>query len=349
VADGVLVQHISTLLEPGGQVDGDPIRLRENEEFAFQGCNVLGMGFMLESEEAKSWIELDPVNKEVVRPYLDGEDLNSRPDASPSRWVIDFNDLPLGEAATYELPMKRVEAAVKPERARNKNKQRREIWWRFTRNAPAMREAISGLEEALVIARVSKTVMPIRVSTNQVFHEKLVVFATDSFAEQAVLSSSFHQMWAIKYGTTMRIDPTYTPSVVFETFPRPEATERLAEIGQSLDMERREIMLRRSLSLTKLYNLLNSPAVTDSADADVAQLRKIHVELDQVVASAYGWDDIPLQHGFHTYRLMERWTVDPDARVEILDRLLEENHRRAAAQGEAAPPADTDDEEEDDE
>ena len=27
---------------------------------------------------------------------------------------------------------------------------------------------------------------------------------------------------------------------------------------------------------------------------------------------------------------MERWTVNPSARVEIMDRLLDENHRRAA-------------------
>ena len=51
-----------------------------------------------------------------------------------------------------------------------------------------------------------------------------------------------------------------------------------------------------------------------------------------------------LDHGFHTYRQMQRWTVSPAARVEILDRLLEENLRRAAAQGEAPPPADDDDE-----
>ena len=45
---------------------------------------------------------------------------------------------------------------------------------------------------------------------------------------------------------------------------------------------------------------------------------------------AYGWSDIRLEHGFHIYRQMQRWTVSPAARVEILDRLLEENHRRAA-------------------
>jgi len=46
---------------------------------------------------------------------------------------------------------------------------------------------------------------------------------------------------------------------------------------------------------------------------------------------------------------MRRWTVSPTARVEILDRLLEENHRRAAAQGEAARPADADEIEGEDE
>jgi hypothetical protein len=69
-------------------------------------------------------------------------------------------------------------------------------------------------------------------------------------------------------------------------------------------------------------------------------MREIHVELDHVVRDAYGWSDLPLDHGFHTYRQMTRWTVSPAARVELLDRLLEENHRRAARQG--SPPPDLD-------
>ncbi len=108
-------------------------------------------------------------------------------------------------------------------------------------------------------------------------------------------------------------------------------------------------MLRRDLGLTKLYNLVNDPDVTDSADADIARLRQIHVDLDEAVMSAYGWDDVPLDHGFHTYRQMRRWTVSPTARVEILDRLLAENHRRAAAQGEVPAPAEADEIEGEDE
>ena len=148
-------------------------------------------------------------------------------------------------------------------------------------------------------------------------------------------------MWAIKYGSTMRTDLSYSPSDVFETFPRPEPTDRLAEVGRTLDTERREIMLRRELGLTKLYNLVNDPDYTDD---DIDRMREIHVELDQAVMDAYGWGDVELDHGFHTYRQMQRWTVSPAARVEILDRLLEENLRRAAAQGEAPPPAEDEDE-----
>lgn len=339
IADGIAAKKISAILEPVGGVEGDPTRLAENTGIAFVGCYVLGMGFVIDPDEAESWRLADPRNQEVLFPYLNGEDLNSRPDTSASRYVIDFNQRSEVEAQEYTLPYLRVATLVKPERAHNRIRQRREIWWRFTRPAPAMRQAIAKLDQTLVIALVSKTVMPVRVSTGQVFIHKLGIFATDSFADQAVLSSSLHQIWAIKYGATMRADVNYSPSDVFLTFPRPKATERLAEIGELLDKERREIMLRRQLGLTKLYNLVNDPDITDEADADVARMREIHVALDHAVMGAYGWGDVELDHGFHTYRQMTRWTVSPEARVEILDRLLAENHRRAAAQGEAPPPA----------
>ncbi|MBQ0866350.1 DNA methyltransferase [Streptomyces sp. RK75] len=333
VADGIEVKRISTLLEPGGQVEGDPVRLAENAEVAFQGCIVLGMGFILEPDEAAAWIEADPRNEDILFPYINGEDLNSRSDSSPSRWVIDFNDRSEETAERYELPYKRVSERVKPERAKNKRKVYKDYWWQFGEKRPAMREAVADLEEVLTIALVSKTAMPVRASANLVFSHALGVFATDSYADQAVLSSSLHQLWAISYGSTMRSDIRYAPSDVFLTFPRPRECNGLTEIGRTLDTTRREIMLRRDLGLTKLYNLVNNPCTTDSADPDVARLREIHVELDEAVMAAYGWDDVHLGHGFHTYRQMQRWTVSPAARVEIFDRLLKENHRRAASQG----------------
>jgi len=339
VSDGEPASRITTLLEPGGRVQGAPCRLSENSNIAFQGCIVLGMGFVLEPEEAQAWIVEDRRNRDVLFPYLNGEDLNSRPDGSASRWVIDFNERSEEDASQFVRPWERVVEAVYPERAEKDGKKYPRMvyeWWKFWNSRPALRKAVAGLDEVLVIALVSKTVMPARVATAQVFAHKLGVFTTDSYSDQAVLSSTLHQAWAIKYGSTMRADVNYSPSDVFETFARPEPTDWLGRIGRTLDVERREMMLRRALGLTKLYNFVNAPHITDSSDSDVARMRAIHVELDEAVMDAYGWSDVRLKHGFHTYRQMERWTVCPAARAEILDRLLEENHRRVAAASAAA-------------
>jgi len=350
VADDVVAGRISTFLEAAGRVDGHPIRLAENARIAFIGCYVLGMGFVLHPAEAAEWLSIDPKNAEVLFPYLNGDDLNSRSNSSPSRCVIDFYDRSEAAAEEYKLPYARLLDRVRAERQKVNRKALRARWWQHAEKQSGMRRAIAGLDELLVLTLHSKSVMPLRVPTGQVFSHGLAIFATASFADQTVLSSSLHQTWAVMYGSSLGHNTTrYTPSDVLETYPRPTPTDALAEVGKTLDTERREIMLRRDLGLTKLYNLVNDPDVTDSADADIARLRQIHVDLDEAVMSAYGWDDVPLDHGFHTYRQMRRWTVSPTARVEILDRLLAENHRRAAAQGEVPAPAEADEIEGEDE
>ncbi|MDR0989957.1 MAG: hypothetical protein LBL92_01105 [Propionibacteriaceae bacterium] len=279
---------------------------------------------------SKERFAADPRNAEVLFPYLNGEDLNSRPDASASRWVIDFNDRNEAEAAEYTLPYQRVLEQVKPERLNKSKAVSESPWWRFLRTRGEMRQAISDLSEVLVIALVSKTVMPLRIKAGQVFSHKLGVFATGSYNDQALLSSSVHYLWTVKYTSTMRNDVNYSPSDVFETFPRPQPILQLSEIGRTLDTERREIMIRRGLGLTKLYNLVNDRTVASSGNQDIARMRDIQRELDESVLVAYGWNDIPLEYGFFAYRNMERWTVNPAARTEILDRLLEENLRRSS-------------------
>lgn len=338
VADDVSVRRISTLLEASGRVDGMPERLAENAGVAFIGCYVLGMGFVVEPDEAQEWIAVDARNAEVLFPYLNGEDLNQRPDASASRWVVDFNDWSEERARAYSLPFRRLIDRVKPERQRLKpdgeyvlRKPLPERWWQYGEKRPALRKAIADLSEVLVIARVSKTVMPMRVPTGQVPSEACVVFASDSYAAQAVLSSTLHRTWAITYGSTLETRVRYTPSDVFETFPLPASTERLTVAGQTLERVRREMMLRRNLGLTSLYNLVDDSAV--QTDPDIARLRDIHVEIDEATIEAYGWEDLRLNHGFHSYRQVTKWSFNPTHRVETLDRLLLENQRRATASG----------------
>ena len=334
--DGAEVVRISTLLEPHGRVMGNPVALKENQNISFIGCNIVGKGFIVTRNQVNEWVKADSRNKEVLFPYLNGDDLNSNPDSSASRWVIDFNDRSEEKAKSYTAPYKHLFQYVKPEREKNHRKVYRDYWWQYAEKRPALRKAISALKEVLVLTRVSKVIVPVKIKTGIVLSDALVIFASNSYADQAVLSSSMHQYWAISRGSSLETRLRYTPSDVFETFPRPQNTDALAAIGKALDEERREIMLRRQLGLTKLYNLVNDPDISDSSDADVARLREIHRHLDETVMAAYGWSDVRLNHGFYEYRKMIRWTVCPEARIEILDRLLEENHRRAkleAAQG----------------
>src|SRR6185295_5441950 len=90
-----LVEGITPSLARIGRVVGNPARLAGNAGKSFQGSIVLGMGFVLTPDAAKALITRDERNHEVIYPYLNGEDLNSRPDHSPSRFVINFEDWPL--------------------------------------------------------------------------------------------------------------------------------------------------------------------------------------------------------------------------------------------------------------
>ena len=162
VLDEKPVAGITGFLTEPGNVVGPPHRLAANAGKSFIGSYVLGMGFVLEPDEAQRLIEKNPRNKDVLFPYLNGEDLNSRPDQSPSRWVINFFDWPLDRDSApedYEGPVAAdfpdclaiVEEKVKPERIKNSRKERRERWWQYAEKCPALYRTIAGMERVLAI------------------------------------------------------------------------------------------------------------------------------------------------------------------------------------------------------
>jgi len=66
--------------------------------------------------------------------------------------------------------------------------------------------------------------------------------------------------------------------------------------------------------------------------AGIVKLRELHVEMDNVVLEAYGWQDIQLKHDFYEVDYLPendrtRFTIHPNARKEVLKRLLELNHQ----------------------
>lgn len=338
--DGSFVDGISTLLEPVGRTSAMPIRLSENSGICFNGMKIYGQGFLISPEVATSWLDAYPSLDGVLQPYVSGEDLNSRADCGAANWVIDFKEMTESEARECGPAWEHVLSEVYPERIKKDRKKYPRMvneWWKFWNSRPGLRAATSSMNDVLALSSVSKVVMPVRVSARQIFSHNVSVFALEDWESQAVLSSSLHWIWAVQYSSTLETRVSYRPTDAFETFPRPRPTRALAQAGRRLHEEREQLMVTRSLGVTKLYNLVNDPSVFDAMDSGVARLREIHVALDEAVLDAYEWSDIPLDHGFHTYRQMQRWTVSPVARVEILDRLLEENHRRAAKEAKQRP------------
>ncbi|MFE3684161.1 Eco57I restriction-modification methylase domain-containing protein [Streptomyces sp. NPDC059095] len=325
VLDGNKVRGITSGLDPASRVSGTPYRLVANEAQSFQGSNVLGKGFLLLPEQARALVAKDSKNAEVVFPYLNGMDLNQRPGATASRWVINFHDWPEKVAAEYADVFAIVERDVKPVRAMNNRAARRERWWQYAERAPQLYETIADLEQVIVIALVSKTAMPVRLPTRQVFSHMLGVFVTDAAAQLALLSSAIHYWWAIQRASSLKGDLRYTPSDVYETFPRSEETARLHSAGLTLEAAQQAIMSSLGIGLTPLYSSVHAQTEVDPM---IQALRNAHVEVDQAVAEAYGWTDLDLKHGFHTTPQGERFTIAPDVQTEILDRLLELNHAR---------------------
>jgi hypothetical protein len=331
-ADGATVTRITPTLDPASRVSGNPSRLAASSGIAFKGSEVVGLGFTMEPWLAQELIEKDPRNTQVLFPYLNGENLNSRPDCSASRWVINFHDWPEDRAKTYADPYAQILRKVKPERARNNDRRRREIWWQFSRPTLDLYEAIAEMRRVIVITRHAKTVMPVMVSTGQIMSDATVVFASDDLGMLALLSSAPHYWWAISRASTMKGDLRYTPTDVFETLPLPDVTGKMRELGGQLDTSRRDVMLARQAGLTATYNLVHEQGC---ADLDIAELREIHRAIDEAVVCAYGWDDLlaaGLEHGFHETRQGVRYTIGPAVRQEILDRLLELNQERHAAE-----------------
>ena len=107
VLDGAKVDAITAFLfHRGGHAD--PVRLQANAGKSFVGSYVLGMGFTFDDTDKKGvasplaemqrLIEADPRNREVIFPYIGGEEVNTSPTHAHHRYVINFRDWPLRRA-----------------------------------------------------------------------------------------------------------------------------------------------------------------------------------------------------------------------------------------------------------
>ncbi|MEG3977257.1 restriction endonuclease [Microcoleus sp. herbarium8] len=343
ILDETSVPGITSFLSSLGKVTGQPEPLVANQYKSFQGSNVVGMGFVITKEEAQDLINKNPDNKDVLFPYLIGEDLNSQPDQSPSRWIINFFDWSLNDkqddpkkpkgppyAEDYPDCLAIVREKVKPERdtlppINHFNKGATQRWWQFGGLRIGLYSTIASLDRVIGISRVTTHGAIAFCSKKFIFSEQMVIFPYSGYEYFALLQSTLHYLWARTYSSTSINLLRYSPSRCFETFPFPSSASNLEQIGEKYYTHRQSIMLSRQEGLTKTYNRFHNP---DETSADIQQLRELHVEMDNAVAAAYGWQDLDLGHDFHETKQGLRYTISETAGREVLDRLLLLNHER---------------------
>jgi hypothetical protein len=335
--DGHLCETISVYLDNSQTVNYSPESLQNNLGLSFIGTYVNGAGFILDESGVENLLKTNGKNKDVLFPYINGDDLNSSPEQKPSRWIINFFDWSLEKAESYSEPMKIIREKVYPVRKNVNREAHRKYWWHYADKRPALYKTISQFEEIIVCAQVSKYLIFTFLPTQYVYDQKLVVFAINGYADFGILQSHLHTEWAWKYSPTMRnAGISYSPEDAFRTFPMPEnqlLLEKVDDVGKRYYEHRRQIMLARQEGLTSTYNRFHNPK--ESA-ADIVRLRELHVEMDRAVASAYGWDELELGHGFHETAQGVRFTVSESARREVLSRLLRLNHERWEEEQKAA-------------
>ena len=257
-------------------------RLSENMGIAFKGIEK-GGAFDIPSTLAQSMLKAsnpnNRSNRDVIKPWANGQDIASH---SRERWIIDFNDMSLEQASQYECPFEYIKECVHPIRQKNRELRTRRYWWRFRRSGDDVRKATAQLERFIVTPRTAKYRIFVWVEGSLLPDSALVAVAMDDDYTFGVLHSRVHENWALTMGTQLESRPRYTPTTCFETFPFPHPTseqrEAIANAARELNQLRenwRDADPKRTL--TGLYN------------SNPTWLSNAHANLDNAVATAYGW------------------------------------------------------------
>lgn len=140
VLDGKNVSRISAFLVDG-DVDRSPAKLSENP-YISQGSQIYGKGFVFDDGDRSSTsiqvmreiLSEHPSMKSRIKPFIGGDEINSKPDHSAHRYVIYLSDLSDEEELSDFDPLAEIiRDKVYPERMKlrdtNSGRQLKKKWW----------------------------------------------------------------------------------------------------------------------------------------------------------------------------------------------------------------------------
>jgi type II restriction/modification system DNA methylase subunit YeeA len=319
----------------------------ENVRIAFNGIQKTGP-FELPGDKARQML-MEPLNPNglpnsvVLKPWWNGLDVVRR---NRDMWIVDFGlEANESRVSYFSAPFAYLAREVRPTRVGKREARTNNCWWLFQWPRPVMRYSVSRLHRFAVTPEVSKhriftwcghTVCPDKI---------LIVIARDDDATLGILHSRFHELWALRLGTSLEDRPRYTPTTTFETFAFPEGltpnvpatsyadnphAQAIAAAARDL-VEKRDLWLNppdlvervpevvpgypdrviprspKAAALLKTRTLTNLYNTRGTPEG--VWLDNLHGALDEAVAAAYGWPA----------------DLSED---EILGRLLALNHER---------------------
>lgn len=398
ILDDQVVSRISAYLVEG-DLDNAPSRLIENRKTAFVGSYILGMGFTFSDASAakgegenvefmRNLIENNAKNAERIYPYIGGEEVNTSPQQSHQRYIMDFEDWPLRRDPNLqpwretaqpkrELLLRKgvvpsdypehvaedwpdlvavLDRHVRPIRRGNKRARYAEIWWQYAERRPGLYKMLQDSRKVLARSLTSAHFSTFSfLPPGMVYDQTLIVWTGNNDGILAILCSRAHELWASGQGADIGGTGRYNIIDCYETFPLPrDFSDQLETIAEEYSGFRRTVMLSRNEGLTKTYNRFHDRGQNAP---DIARLRELHAQMDAAVLRAYGWEDLAdrarpefiEQDADEGKQAKTRLDWPSEFQDEVLARLLALNAERAEAERAAGLTAlDEDDEDQDD-
>jgi len=323
-----IVDYINSWLSTR-EGDVDPFVIIQKQP-AYLGTTVYGKGFFLSEYEKKMLVSINYNHSNFIKPFLNGDDVLNNPESRFSRYVlymqeIDIDYLESSYPQLYEFAYSR----IYNDRQKSTSKRRREKWWLYTSPAEELYNSINKLDNVIVTCFTSKHPVFVLLDKNQIFSNAVIVICSDTIFRFGVLQSNIHISWIQEYGSTLETRQRYAVSDCYDTFPFPKSNPDLENNSNVYLNLRKEIQNELNIGLTDLYNNMHDNSINNEK---FTSLRRSQIALDYSVVNAYDWSDVPLRHNFYEIDYLPendriRFTIHPDARREVLKRLLELNHQ----------------------
>jgi hypothetical protein len=310
----LVLKKIPTSLSPNVDVRfAEPLPFNQVPAICFQGqtpgVTKAEKSFVLDSRQRDAILAYADGSGAVIHPFLGGREMLNK--VAVDRWVIDIpeSDLqvarrkyPAAFAHLAEMVLgirqkKAEEQITKNAAARAANPGARlnnhhvgflDTWWQLGYRRAELLLALGSLDRYIATSRVT-TVNRLAVFefVDSRIHpsDAMTVFTLDDDYSLGILSSSIHATWIAARCSSMKGDPRYTSTTVWDTFPFPQApsSKDVAEVaritGEILDV--RTSLVGEGVSLAAQYDDLRLPGRS--------RLRSSHSDLDAAVYRAYGF------------------------------------------------------------